>query len=118
MCLRRWRRFERYLIRERTLAGLKAARSRGRKGGRPRKLQAKENCQPLFKLQSLSPWAGHRPATRSAMATAASVSTQPGETRTTRIPCGVTSFDKLLLYVDRAAFAAAEAGVESRSGRS
>ena len=27
---------------ERTLAGLKAARARGRKGGRPRKLQAKE----------------------------------------------------------------------------
>jgi DNA invertase Pin-like site-specific DNA recombinase len=34
--------FERNLIRERTLAGLKAARARGRKGGRPRKLKAKE----------------------------------------------------------------------------
>ena len=34
--------FERNLIRERTLAGLQAARARGRKGGRPRKLQAKE----------------------------------------------------------------------------
>ena len=34
--------FERNLIRERTMAGLKAARARGRKGGRPRKLQAKE----------------------------------------------------------------------------
>jgi DNA invertase Pin-like site-specific DNA recombinase len=34
--------FERNLIRERTLAGLKAARARGRKGGRPRKLGAKE----------------------------------------------------------------------------
>jgi DNA invertase Pin-like site-specific DNA recombinase len=34
--------FERNLIRERTLAGLKAAHVRGRKDGRPRKLQAKE----------------------------------------------------------------------------
>jgi DNA invertase Pin-like site-specific DNA recombinase len=34
--------FERNLIRERTLAGLKAARARGRKGGRPKKLQAKD----------------------------------------------------------------------------
>jgi DNA invertase Pin-like site-specific DNA recombinase len=31
--------FEHNLIRERTLAGLKAARARGRQGGRPRKLQ-------------------------------------------------------------------------------
>ena len=34
--------FERNLIRERTLAGLKAARARGRKGGRPKKLTPKE----------------------------------------------------------------------------
>lgn len=34
--------FERNLIRERTRAGLKAARARGRKGGRPRKLQGKK----------------------------------------------------------------------------
>jgi DNA invertase Pin-like site-specific DNA recombinase len=34
--------FERNLIRERTVAGLKAARARGRKGGRPAKLTAKE----------------------------------------------------------------------------
>jgi DNA invertase Pin-like site-specific DNA recombinase len=34
--------FERNLIRERTMAGLKAARARGRKGGRPPKLSAKE----------------------------------------------------------------------------
>jgi DNA invertase Pin-like site-specific DNA recombinase len=34
--------FERNLIRERTLAGLKAARARGRKGGRPKKLGQKE----------------------------------------------------------------------------
>jgi DNA invertase Pin-like site-specific DNA recombinase len=34
--------FERNLIRERTMAGLKAARARGRKGGRPRKLTPKE----------------------------------------------------------------------------
>jgi DNA invertase Pin-like site-specific DNA recombinase len=34
--------FERNLIRERTFAGLKAARARGRKGGRPAKLSAKD----------------------------------------------------------------------------
>jgi DNA invertase Pin-like site-specific DNA recombinase len=34
--------FERNLIRERTIAGLTAARARGRKGGRPPKLSAKE----------------------------------------------------------------------------
>src|SRR5450631_1219522 len=34
--------FERHLIRERTLAGLKSARARGRKGGRPRKLAPKD----------------------------------------------------------------------------
>ncbi|MBU2788349.1 recombinase family protein [Acidithiobacillus sp. VAN18-1] len=34
--------FERNLIRERTFAGLKAARARGRKGGRPPKLDARQ----------------------------------------------------------------------------
>jgi hypothetical protein len=34
--------FERNLIRERTMAGLRAARSRGRNGGRPRKLRTKD----------------------------------------------------------------------------
>lgn len=34
--------FERDLIRERTVAGLSAARARGRQGGRPRKLDAKK----------------------------------------------------------------------------
>ena len=34
--------FERNLIRERTMAGLKAARARGRIGGRPRKLDEKK----------------------------------------------------------------------------
>jgi DNA invertase Pin-like site-specific DNA recombinase len=34
--------FERNLIRERTMAGLKAARARGRKGGRPKALDAKK----------------------------------------------------------------------------
>jgi len=34
--------FERELIRERTMAGLAAARARGRKGGRPRKLTDKQ----------------------------------------------------------------------------
>jgi DNA invertase Pin-like site-specific DNA recombinase len=34
--------FEREIIRERTCAGLDAARARGRKGGRPRKLKPKD----------------------------------------------------------------------------
>ena len=34
--------FERNVIRERTQAGLKAARARGRKGGRPRKLDEQQ----------------------------------------------------------------------------
>jgi DNA invertase Pin-like site-specific DNA recombinase len=34
--------FEREIIRERTLAGLKSARSRGRAGGRPKALTPKE----------------------------------------------------------------------------
>ncbi|NQV34266.1 MAG: helix-turn-helix domain-containing protein, partial [Phycisphaeraceae bacterium] len=34
--------FERDIIKERTLAGLAAARARGRKGGRPRKLSKKQ----------------------------------------------------------------------------
>ena len=48
--------FERNLIRERTLAGLKAARARGRKGGRPRKLQPKElkTIRALLKTNELS----------------------------------------------------------------
>jgi DNA invertase Pin-like site-specific DNA recombinase len=35
-------RFERELVRERTLAGLAAARARGRKGGRPRPLSTSQ----------------------------------------------------------------------------
>jgi DNA invertase Pin-like site-specific DNA recombinase len=48
--------FERNLIRERTLAGLKAARARGRKGGRPKKLQAKElkTVRALLKTGKIS----------------------------------------------------------------
>ncbi len=41
--------FERNLIRERTEAGLRAARSRGRQGGRPRALDAKKT-KLLYKL--------------------------------------------------------------------
>lgn len=37
--------FERDLIRERTNAGLQAARARGRKGGRPRKLDARQTSE-------------------------------------------------------------------------
>jgi DNA invertase Pin-like site-specific DNA recombinase len=48
--------FERNLIRERTLAGLKAARARGRQGGRPRKLQPKElkTIRALLKTAEVS----------------------------------------------------------------
>ncbi len=48
--------FERELIRERTKAGLAAARSRGRLGGRPRKLSSKqiEMAQKLMKDPSNS----------------------------------------------------------------
>jgi DNA invertase Pin-like site-specific DNA recombinase len=48
--------FERNLIRERTLAGLKAARARGRQGGRPRKLQPKElkTIRALLKTTEVS----------------------------------------------------------------
>ena len=48
--------FERNLIRERTIAGLKAARSRGRKGGRPKKLQPKEQktIRALLKTTEVS----------------------------------------------------------------
>src|SRR5690554_5972158 len=43
--------FERELIRERTMAGLAAARARGRKGGRPRKLSAKQVAMARQLLQ-------------------------------------------------------------------
>ena len=48
--------FERELIRERTNAGLQAARSRGRQGGRPSKLTAKQVklAKQLFADRSLS----------------------------------------------------------------
>lgn len=48
--------FERELIRERTTAGLAAARSRGRQGGRPAKLTAKQVklARQLFADRSLS----------------------------------------------------------------
>jgi DNA invertase Pin-like site-specific DNA recombinase len=48
--------FERNLIRERTMAGLKAARARGREGGRPRKLSAKElkTVRALLKTAKIS----------------------------------------------------------------
>ena len=48
--------FERNLIRERTVAGLKAARARGRKGGRPAKLSAKEikTIRGLLKTADMS----------------------------------------------------------------
>ncbi len=48
--------FERNLIRERTVAGLKAARARGRSGGCPAKLSPKEikNIRALLKSDEIS----------------------------------------------------------------
>jgi len=48
--------FERNLIRERTMAGLKAARARGHKGGRPKKLQIKDvkTIKALLKTDEVS----------------------------------------------------------------
>jgi DNA invertase Pin-like site-specific DNA recombinase len=46
--------FERDLIRERTNAGLKAARSRGRKGGRPKSLNDKQRQQAVTLLKDSS----------------------------------------------------------------
>jgi DNA invertase Pin-like site-specific DNA recombinase len=42
--------FERNVTRERTLAGLRSARARGRKGGRPKKLTGKEDLDMLRAL--------------------------------------------------------------------
>ncbi|CAJ3387312.1 resolvase domain-containing protein [Burkholderia pseudomallei] len=44
--------FERELIRERTLAGLEAARARGKKGGRPKSLDAKKQLAALAMMKS------------------------------------------------------------------
>jgi len=44
--------FEREIIRERTIAGLDAARARGRKGGRPRRLNDKERRTALAMMSS------------------------------------------------------------------
>ncbi|MCL4629235.1 recombinase family protein [Burkholderia multivorans] len=44
--------FERELIRERTLAGLVAARARGKKGGRPESLDAKQQQAVLAMMSS------------------------------------------------------------------
>lgn len=44
--------FERNLIRERTLAGLKAARSRGKRGGRPDKLSPKDRAMAQALMQN------------------------------------------------------------------
>lgn len=48
--------FERNLIRERTMAGLKPARARGRKGGRPKKLTTKDlqTIKALLKMHDVS----------------------------------------------------------------
>jgi|SRR5947209_10266903 len=44
--------FERNLIRERTMAGLRAARARGRKGGRPKLLDTDQKVQIARKLHA------------------------------------------------------------------
>lgn len=44
--------FERELVRERTLAGLAAARARGRKGGRPPALDAKQERAAIVMMKN------------------------------------------------------------------
>ncbi|WP_446681800.1 recombinase family protein [Chromobacterium violaceum] len=44
--------FERELVRERTLAGLEAARARGRKGGRPQRLDSKQQRVALAMMKN------------------------------------------------------------------
>ncbi|MGY2492644.1 recombinase family protein [Cupriavidus sp. CP313] len=44
--------FERELVRERTMAGLEAARARGRKGGRPQLLDVKEQRSALAMMKN------------------------------------------------------------------
>ena len=54
--------FERNLIRERTQAGLTAARARGKKGGRPKALTARQPVLPVTSMRSATPlrrFAGH-----------------------------------------------------------
>jgi DNA invertase Pin-like site-specific DNA recombinase len=46
--------FERDVIRERTQAGLQAARARGRKGGRPRVLEGKKLALALSMYEDLN----------------------------------------------------------------
>jgi DNA invertase Pin-like site-specific DNA recombinase len=62
--------FERCLIRERTVAGLVAARARGRKGGRPRSLSKKDFAaakallaDPLITVSEVAERLGTSPAT-------------------------------------------------------
>ena len=54
--------FERNLIKERTRAGLTAARARGKKGGRPKALTARQPVLPVTSMRSATPlrrFAGH-----------------------------------------------------------
>lgn len=63
--------FERELLRERTLAGLEAARARGRKGGRPSVMDVKQRKAALAMMRdremSVSEIAGHFGVSRSTL---------------------------------------------------
>lgn len=63
--------FERELLRERTLAGLEAARARGRQGGRPSLLDARQRKAALAMMRdremSVSEIAGHFSVSRSTL---------------------------------------------------
>ena len=50
--------FERALIRERTQAGLQAARARGRKGGRPKRLDAEQRAHAVALYRARKPHCG------------------------------------------------------------
>lgn len=73
--------FERELVRERTLAGLAAARARGRNGGRPRILSANQQRIALFMIRnremSIAAIAEHLGVSRSTLYNLQKTSSQP-----------------------------------------
>jgi DNA invertase Pin-like site-specific DNA recombinase len=75
--------FERELLRERTLAGLEAARARGRKGGRPSLLDTKQQRAALAMMRdremSVSDIASHFGVSRSTLYNLNAASKQPAQ---------------------------------------
>lgn len=75
--------FERELVRERTLAGLAAARARGRKGGRPSLMDPKQRRAALAMMRdremSVSDIASHFGVSRSTLYSLHAARKQPGQ---------------------------------------